>query len=379
MSPVAFPAVGAAAVRAVRAAVGEALGASYGRWDPGMEGADELAAAVRRHRVAGLLATADLDLGPDHAEVLAQARADRMAALRAVHALRAALAAVDGTGVRVLVVKGPALAAQAHGDFAVRGFGDVDLLVHPDGVAAAHGALLSAGWYADGAAPSPGGSWAWRHLVSTFYEVTLSGAVGIDLHWRLDLLPRALPEFDALWARRVQVGVAGAGVPTLGPWDALAHSATHAARDDWAWLRSLVDVHRLAGDHRTWEEAVYPLRNAQLASLGLAEDAFGPAAGMPSGVRELAQAAASPHRARTLELQAAEPDEWRRSSIPVLQTLRRHGRTSRHPADLARIAWGRALGIPALTASQETSAIKALPAVVRRRARDVRRRVDRRF
>ena len=34
--------------------------------------------------------------------------------------------------------------------------------------------------------------------------------------------------------------------PPCRAYDALAHSAGHAAKDRWRWLRSLLDVHVLA-------------------------------------------------------------------------------------------------------------------------------------
>ena len=83
------------------------------------------------------------------------------------------------------------------------------------------------------------------------------------------------PDFDTLWERRQEVSVDGHPTPTLSAYDALAHSAGHAAKDRWRWMRSLLDVHVLAARRDTWLGADRPLRGDELVSLGLAVRMFG--------------------------------------------------------------------------------------------------------
>ncbi|MFW6772743.1 nucleotidyltransferase family protein [Nocardioides sp. CPCC 205120] len=218
---------------------------------PAGVGEDEFLAAADRHRVVVFLSMHldRLDLPTAVTEELrSRGRRGRLPCLLMAHDLHRALEVLATAGVRALTVKGVALAAQAYGDYTARGSGDLDLLVPPDQVEAAHGALRSAGWLPAGAYPAPGPAWAWRFTVRNYCELPLSGqGVSVDLHWHLATAHDAFPGFDELWDRRVLVDVGGRDVATLGIRDALEHSASHAAKDDWAWLRSVLDVHLLTG------------------------------------------------------------------------------------------------------------------------------------
>ncbi|WP_156024597.1 nucleotidyltransferase family protein [Smaragdicoccus niigatensis] len=146
-------------------------------------------------------------------------------------------------GLRVLAVKGPALAVQAYGNTTARGVGDIDLLVSPDDFPTALDILSSAGWQPNPSEPLPSDSWVWRYRLATYYETTLErSGEAVDLHWRLSPLVGDLPVFDELWRQRVEVDLAGSSISTLGLEHALQHSCSHAARDEWAYLRSSLDI-----------------------------------------------------------------------------------------------------------------------------------------
>ncbi len=90
-----------------------------------------------------------------------------------------------------------------------------------------------------------------------------------------------------LGATRRDRPVDGHPTPTLSAYDALAHSAGHAAKDRWRWLRSLLDVHVLHRSAATrGSRADRPLRGDQLLSVGLAVRAFGTPPGMPPDRRD---------------------------------------------------------------------------------------------
>lgn len=241
-----------ASVEAVRRALRQVLGTSGpGRarrplLDHAVSG-PAFVAAARRHRVVVLLAghLDELGLDPTTAAALrAEARSERVATLGMVRALHGVQSTLAAAGVDVLSLKGVALAALAYGDFAARGSGDLDVLVRPTDAGRAHAALVGAGWVADPGYPVPGDTWAWRHTVRNYCEVPLTRADGlmVDLHWHPMPARDALPPFDVLWERRAVVAVGPAEVATLGLVDSLAHAASHAGRDDWGYLRSLVDV-----------------------------------------------------------------------------------------------------------------------------------------
>jgi hypothetical protein len=243
--------------------------------------AAELLDAIAAQRVVELLhERADVLALPG--PLVADLARVRAASRRQVHVqvvdLHRASAALDAAGVPHLFFKGLALAVQTTGDAAARGPGDLDVLVPAAAAPTALDALARAGWTAGPRAPRPG-TWAWRWLDRIYGAQTLTGPGAVlDLHWRLDATLDALPGFDDLWARRALVDLAGREVATLGARDALAHSCLHAAKDEWRWLRSLVDVHRLAGraDLRT-----RPPARLELTTLAVTRARGGLPAGLP--------------------------------------------------------------------------------------------------
>jgi hypothetical protein len=117
--------------------------------------------------------------------------------------------------------------------------------------------------------------------------MTLSSPTSsIDLHWHLNPARSAFPGFDDLWARSVHVSVMGHAIPTLAPYDAMAHSASHSAKDGWRFIRGLLDIQLLASAQETWSTADRPLRHDQLLSIGLAARTFGVPSGAPAIVRD---------------------------------------------------------------------------------------------
>ncbi len=177
-----------------------------------------------------------------------------------------------------------------------RGFGDLDVLVSPRAVAALVDAFTAHGWRSSVPLPDRS-SWAWRRLLYTSNELTFYGAsCSVDLHWRLDPTIDGLPAFDTLWERRETVDLGGVAVSTLGRADALAHLCMNAARDEWRWLRSLVDIHRTARFEGAWEsDRLSPLAvralvvtedlvglPAERAAGGARADGTGAAAGAPT-------------------------------------------------------------------------------------------------
>jgi hypothetical protein len=112
-------------------------------------------------------------------------------------------------------------------------------------LADAFAALRAAGW--NHAVDLPRAtSWAWRYVLeSTYEDAMVSNHSRIDLHWRLDTSRVGLPTFGECWEARRGVELLGRQIQTLGSHHTLAHSCAHAAKDEWAWLRSLADVHRL--------------------------------------------------------------------------------------------------------------------------------------
>lgn len=208
----------------------------------------EVRRAARIHRVCGLLTEQARAIGlpeelavPLHEFAMTDATAGLSLALQTV---RAHAAMVDA-GIPALVVKGVPLSMQTTGTLTARGSGDVDLLVPPDEVSRARGALVESGWVV-GRAKSldPGPLWRWVSYVRR--EALFPGdPIDVDLHWRVGLHVHPLPSTRDLLERRVHVDVGGTAVATLSPPDALAAACMHAHLDRYARVRGLVDIVRL--------------------------------------------------------------------------------------------------------------------------------------
>lgn len=246
----------ASAVAAVRNAVAAVMAGSPGWSLPTDVSAGSFVAAAERHRVVPQLSrqVALLDL-PLAARAGLAARTAHLTRSNedALRDLRDALQVLRAADIRVLVVKGVALAAQAWGDESARGYGDLDLLVPPAELGRTHALLAETGWRASRGFPVPGPTWAWRQHERSDNEVPLQrGETMIDLHWHLGPSRSLHPGFDELWTRRSSVLVSGTEVATLGLYDALAHSAGHTAKDHWEHLRGLADVWQLLRRPETW-------------------------------------------------------------------------------------------------------------------------------
>lgn len=149
-------------------------------------------------------------------------------------------------GVRALAIKGVALAAQSVGDFTARGAGDVDLMIHEDDIEAAFTALATLDLRVE-LPPPMRDDWRWRYWLRTQYETQLVNShTRVDLHWALVHHLAPSTEFDELWERRIQVSIDGNPVWTLGNADAFEFACASTYFDSWRWLRSLVDVARMA-------------------------------------------------------------------------------------------------------------------------------------
>ena len=163
--------------------------------------------AARQHHVVPYLA-ANLD----RLDIPGQARSELEAAAGRQHAgaavlaadLSVALATLRDAGVRALAFKGVALAAQAYGDFSLRGAGDLDLLVAPEDL---ENALTACFTPPDGRRrpairrPVRRGPGATSCAPATSC-CSAALQTDIDLHWHLVPTRGTFPDFDTLWERR---------------------------------------------------------------------------------------------------------------------------------------------------------------------------------
>lgn len=169
-------------------------------------------------------------------------------------------------GLRVLAIKGPAVAMQ--GLRAPRRSGDVDVLVHPEDLDAFVDALVSLGWHKAPTITAPRIMPA--HALNLLNE---RWPLGIDVHHFFPgYLDDAAAVFEELWRRRVSVEMAGVPVLTCDPVTHASLVALHLLRDDPEAKGSLLADLRersldVLGPHGVAELPVVAARTGAVATL----------------------------------------------------------------------------------------------------------------
>lgn len=170
--------------------------------------------------------------------------------------LVAAVRALQGAGIPVMLLKGAALATTVYGSFEERAMADLDVLIRPSDGARALGALTDAGWRLD-RERFPIDVYAGHHHLPPL-EDSRHGSVVLEPH--VSLFSEGSPftlGIDELW--RDAQGVRLDGVEALAP--SPVHLAVHAcvhltwshALADGGWrtlrdLRAILDVGGLSWD-----------------------------------------------------------------------------------------------------------------------------------
>ncbi|HYH18999.1 MAG TPA: nucleotidyltransferase family protein [Azospirillum sp.] len=224
-----------------------------------------------RHRatalvLAGLQADGAADVPPDVLAALRRAAAadTRRCLAHAAEVVRLVrlFAAAD---IRVLVLKGVVLSQQLYGNLAMRGPGDIDLLVDPARFWEADAVLAAAGYRLDGPAISPARRAAGQRLFRDLTYRDAGRGLVVELHQRLTANPRRLEaDFDSLWRDRVDVALAGVAVATLPRRVLALYLCVHGAHHCWERLCWLADLTALLKDA---EGAAAALAQAEAAGL----------------------------------------------------------------------------------------------------------------
>ena len=150
------------------------------------------------------------------------------------------------SGIRVLSMKGPLLAADLYGDPSLRHSNDLDLLVSPEDFEAAQNLLLAAGLtrYTGQHRQHYEKEQQHKHEIGEDqHEVFLMNDLIVELHWRMSF--RYPVSFEELWQNREQRMLLGQQVSCLGKMDNLIYLICHAAGHGYSRLRWLTDLYRL--------------------------------------------------------------------------------------------------------------------------------------
>lgn len=181
-------------------------------------------------------------------------RAQNFQTLRLTAELFRLLELFAAQGISALVIKGPALAAQAYADPSVRTYGDLDMLVRQRDIRRATELMIASGYQA--AVPLSAvdaGKIPGQYLFSKPDSKLL-----VELHNDLTLryFPRPLPLGD-FFARQILVRVDTHDVPAPCVEDELVLICVHGAKHFWERLSWIADVAGLVAQQRKidWERA----------------------------------------------------------------------------------------------------------------------------
>jgi hypothetical protein len=151
---------------------------------------------------------------------------------------------LEAAGVASLAYKGPALAIQAYGDPSLRDFGDLDLVVRKDDLAAAEAALVQAGFRVLSAR---GSGRAGLLRMGHHLQYRRNGVL-VEVHWRFGkALFGFAEELSGLWDRAEALDIRGRRVQALSVPDHLLALAIHSSKAMWSSLDATVCMVRLAG------------------------------------------------------------------------------------------------------------------------------------
>lgn len=216
--------------------------------------ADDVLDVADAHRVTPALARhlAGVDgVAPDLAAALADERTEQVLRhLSTLADLGPLAAALDGADVPWVVVKGPVAAATIWPAPDMRGYYDLDVVVHPARFADAIDLLLDLG------AEQLDLNWGLvRRQMRAELSFVLPHGTLLDLHWHpvngAALRRRLRWDVTELLARRRRVDVGSVRLPALDPVDTflhLAYHATHSGAYRLLWLADVAHGLRAAGD-----------------------------------------------------------------------------------------------------------------------------------
>jgi hypothetical protein len=148
-------------------------------------------------------------------------------------------------GMFAVPYKGPLLAAQAYGDFALRQFADLDFAIRQRDLPRAAALLAADGYNAVFGAITADEASRPTHSEYQFRRPAGSVVVEMQTEVTLRYFPQAL-DFDALESRVARVPFAGGETLSFSPEDTLILLAVHGAKHFWERLLWIADISELS-------------------------------------------------------------------------------------------------------------------------------------
>jgi hypothetical protein len=225
------------------------------RPNPGIDRLDEmlrrlvdwpvLLELAEKHSVSGLAASRFLDCGegavpPEIREELRERhRAQVLFTLRLTAEMFRLFDRFTGSGVEVLVIKGPALSARCYDDPGLRQYGDLDLIVRDKDILRSTELMMSLGYEPR----VPLTAIQAKKIPGEYVFRQSSTKLLVEFHTELTFRyhPRPLP-VEKLFERQVRVKIDAHDVPALSPEDELMLISIHGAKHFWEQLSCIADV-----------------------------------------------------------------------------------------------------------------------------------------
>ncbi len=241
---------------------------------------DYLIAESLENSVTPLLQRQLASLPPDSVPAHVQEKLKTMArsiAMRGMFLTAELLRVLDAfkqQGIHAIPYKGPVLAAQAYGDFTLREFEDLDIIVPQSDLAAAHEIVVGFGYKPkfdwilapDAAAALVPGEYNYR-------DVARSAMIELHTERTLRHFPK-VPDVVGFLPALVEVKLADRNVPTFAPEELLTLLCIHGSKDFWERLSWIADVSELVQAYPSmdWSRAMRfaeSQKSVRMVNLGL--------------------------------------------------------------------------------------------------------------
>lgn len=165
--------------------------------------------------------------------------------------------------IRLLFLKGPAIAAYLYGDISHRTSGDLDILIPINDIEKAEKLLLRSG-YERMEAATP--LWKIRYHHITYFHV--EKGIQVEIHWRLHPQSLKEPKFNELWTRKQKSNFTDHPVYFFGDEDLFLYLVAHGARHGWFRLRWLMDIDQILSEKMIINENVLSVKEFKNHHLG---------------------------------------------------------------------------------------------------------------
>jgi len=187
--------------------------------------------------------------------------------------LKKILKALNNHGIKVVVLKGAALAETIYGNPALRPLSDLDLLIRKQDLAEAERELLDSGY-------SPIkieflGWWAEKFGGERLYVKRADFPMYVDIHWNIATPSAKLDsdrrhaEIDRIWNEARPMKVAGVDTMSMSVEDIILHTSAHLAAHHLQfrliWLKDIYELTHQYQGQINWEKIV---ENARYLKLG---------------------------------------------------------------------------------------------------------------